>query len=338
MLRRRNIINATPAVPRPAWLRRCSGDGRLRLSNGARGSGRRGRRLGGKFVRVTSQAGFVSLVIRLVLAVGDGGATTPTRPPSLAPRSLLAPLPDAPPSTLVDEYRLLRAKDGSGDLLYEAPGFMARVARDGSVGFRDKHIGGINFLPFLVGPAPTGVPTLQSTLRGMGRKRGATTASAGRSDPTADETRMPSTTVSRYRPDVREACQYPQSCFFDAAVLVLGAHARVDISDEVLRFAGQDPYRYDKARFLGATRDLRIRMAARAHAENIKQSGAALPALLETIACDDGMSRGERREILVALRAELDVDTPEARAYRDRIQRFLQSFDHADGGGRCPPR
>ena len=48
-----------------------------------------------------------------------------------------------------DEYRLRRASDGSGDLVYEASGFYARVARDGAVRFRDRHVTNLQLLPFL---------------------------------------------------------------------------------------------------------------------------------------------------------------------------------------------
>ena len=79
--------------------------------------------------------------------------------------------------------------------------------------------------------------------------------------------RLPIPTVTPYRPDPREACQYPQPCFFNASLLPLSIRGGFDLTDELMRLGGQDPYRYAKAQFLAGTRELRIRMAARAHAD-----------------------------------------------------------------------
>jgi hypothetical protein len=279
-------------------------------------------------------------------SISDGGAGRGPQPPS-APRpppSLLAIPPrldTAGHEPGPDDYRLRRAQDGSGDLLYDASGFSARVARDGMVSFHDHHGSVISLLPFLPGPAPAGVPTLQSTLRDLGKKRRAEPRGASPRDPAPDETRDPSTTVSRYRPDPREACQYPLPCFFDAPVVQLGGRFKFDITDELIRLAGQDPYRYDKARFLAATREMRTRMAGRAHAEDLARSGGELPARLRTIACDPRRQPAERRAIIEQLRAELDVATPEGRAHAAEITGFLEALAHPDAGAdlglRCPP-
>ena len=284
-------------------------------------------------------------LIAFFLADADGGAGAPPATagaPPAVPRLLAPPLlnpASASPPPSVDRYRLVRARDGSQDLLYDASGFSARVARDGSVTFRDKHASLISLLPLLpllsVGAGPTGVPTLQGTLRRIANRQSQPPPRL-RSDPTADETLRPSTTVSRYRPDPREACEYPRPCFFDATALVLGASVGLDITDELMRFTGQDPYRYEKARFLTATRDLRIRMAGRVHAEDINASTASLPVLLRTIACDERLRPAERRAIILALRDELDLDTPEARALRDQIRRFVDALEAPDAGAAAP--
>lgn len=287
------------------------------------------------------------LLLALTFSDGDAGVSPPAgaearalhRRPALP--TLLSPLPPEPSPAPADEYQLRRAKDGTGDLLYETSGFDARVARDGSVSFHDKHVTEIKIFPFWPlpwsGPSPMGVPTLQTVVLGFGKKLRDARAPR-RSDPTAGEIVSPSTTVSRYRPDTREVCQYPRACFFDASALLVRVSAQFDTTDEVMRFAGQDPYRYQKARFLTGTRDLRIHMAGRAHAEDVSRSAASLPGLLDTIACDERLTVGERRSIIEALRAELDVATPEARAYGEQIRRFLDALDHADGGARCSPR
>ena len=113
----------------------------------------------------------------------------------------------------------------------------------------------------------------------------------------------------------------------------------LDITDELMRMAHEDPYRFQKARFLTATREMRIRMAGRAHAEDVARSRADLPRRLEEIACGDGLSVADRRAVIEALRAEVDVATPEGRAQAERIRVFLESWGSADGGMRsCPGR
>lgn len=258
----------------------------------------------------------------------DGGA-----PPQ--PRSLLSlPPPRQPPPP--DEYRFRRATDGSGDLIHEASGFYANVARDGAVRFRDRHVTNLRFLPFLPIPgARPGVPSLEEVVRGLGgRGRGGPNRppEAPASDPIANETLSPSTTFSRFRPDPREICRYPNPCFSSAPVTLLTVTGTLDITDELMRLAHEDPYRFQKARFLTATREMRIRMAGHAHAEDVARSRAELPRRLEQIACDQGLSVADRRAVIEALRAELDVATPEGRAQAQRIRVFLESWGPADGG------
>src|SRR5436190_17568018 len=117
--------------------------------------------------------------------------------------------------------------------------------------------------------------------------------------------------MSEYRPDPREACQYPRSCYFEPGIVV-GPAGAVDMTDEIMRFSAEDPYRRDKALFLTATRDTRERMAARAAAEDIRVAKADLSARMLAIACDPRRTARERRAVLEALRLELDGTTPAA--------------------------
>jgi len=87
-------------------------------------------------------------------------------------------------------------------------------------------------------------------------------------------------------------------------VVFVSVNGQFDVTDELMRLAGQDPYRFAKAQFLAGTRDLRVRLAARAHAEDVRRSIANLPARLAVVACDDQRSVAERRAILEALRAD----------------------------------
>jgi hypothetical protein len=141
--------------------------------------------------------------------------------------------------------------------------------------------------------------------------------------------------TTRFRPDPREECQYPRSCFFQASVVLVGISARLDFTDEVMRLHRQDPYRYEKARFLTATREMRTRMAARAHAEDLQHSAAELPAHLQQIVCDGGLGLGEKRAVLEALRSELDSGTDAAQSDQ-LIRGALQTLERPDAGGACP--
>src|SRR5689334_2111047 len=90
-----------------------------------------------------------------VLWAGDAGVPGPPAPP-LVSRPAKAPEQRT--------YELRPTKDGTGDLIYEAPAFTARVARDGAARFVDKHVGfakGWSLIPFIPLPMPTGRPSLQ---------------------------------------------------------------------------------------------------------------------------------------------------------------------------------
>jgi hypothetical protein len=293
-------------------------------------------RAAGDLLRVAGDLLFLLLFLLLAEGTGslahaetagtaDGGA-----PPQR--RSLLSlPAPRQPPPP--DEYQLRRATDGSGDLVYEAKGFYANVARDGAVRFRDRHVTNVRIFPFLPLPgARPAVPTLEEVARSFMRGRRGDPKAAPESDPIANETLSPSTTFSRFRPDPREICRYPNPCFPFAPVTLVTVTGTLDITDELMRMAHEDPYRFQKARFLTATREMRIRMAGHAHAEDVARSRAELPRRLEEIACDGGLTVADRRAVIEALRAELDIATPEGRAQAERIRLFLEAWTPADGG------
>jgi hypothetical protein len=262
------------------------------------------------------------------LLAADGGVGPPAAP-SLVSR---------PVKAAERTYELRPAKDGTGDLVYEATAFTARVARDGAARFVDKHIGlakGWSLIPFIPLPMPSGRPSLQGVvLDFLGKRRGAPPRPPDGNEPPPDPP-MPVPNVSRYRPDPREACRYPQACYFQP-VPTVGVTGSFDLTDELLRFNGEDPYRREKALFLAATREQRAGMAARAVAADVRRASAELGATLAAIACDERRSVAERRAVIEALRGELDGDTPAAREAQAAIARFLSTrFDGADGGVRC---
>ena len=261
----------------------------------------------------------------------DAGAPTepsgtivggPARP---QPRTARAAKPKA---TL--DYELRPARDGTGDLLYEEASFVARVAVDGGVSFHDKGIKLSFWPPFLpVRRATPGVPSLQATLSALARG-GKPRAPEG--DP-PDDSFLIIPNVTPFRPDPREGC--PSCNAFQPLVLPANVTGQLDLTEELIRFSGGDPHRLEKARFLAATRERRIRMAVAAHADWVRRATAELPARLEEIACDQRRSRAERRAILRALRDEMN-GSPEGRAAAARISALLDArFERPDAGDGC---
>jgi hypothetical protein len=258
------------------------------------------------------------------LPVPDGGvpqivAPAPGVPP---PRSLLDPLPALRRTPPDEVYQLRDAKDGTGDLVYEESGFRARVARDGTVQFKPKRLSEINLLPFLPRKKGIhfGVPSLQSSLKAAAEGRSPSSPPLPADDgspPPETTTVIPS--VSRYRPDPREGCRM---CG-ELPPLQFNVTWRLDVTEELMRMNGQDPYRYQKAKFLVATRDLRTQMAAKTHAERIQRAVVELPSRLLSIACDERLSLRDRRAILDALRAELDTGVKGGRVAAERIDAFI---------------
>lgn len=270
-------------------------------------------------------------------AKGPPKAPAPSGPPQLDPSLIIGPSPQASGER---RYDLRPAKDGTGDLLYEGSGYTAHVRTDGSVRFDDKGASfarGLSLIPFM----PLPIPGNPSTLQGLavdflsGRRKPPKRPAPSPRD--APDPPLPVHNPSRYRPDPREACAYGDPCFWYGNPMLTSAPGQFDATDEIMRFNGKDPYRYDKALFLAATREVRIGMAVRALAADVRRAAAELDGKLSEIGCDETRSRGERRAILSALVVELDGDTPAARAAVEKIRRFVATHldDAPDGGAAC---
>lgn len=299
-----------------------------------------------------------------VLAIADGGVVSPLPTAKSAPSSAPArvpppaPVPKGPPqldpSLLIGpvqpgygpgerRYDLRSAKDGTGDLVYEGAGYTARVRTDGTVRFDDKSTAlsrGLSLIPFM----PLSIPGNPSTLQGVameflgGKKRKAPPKTSPRDAP---DPPLPVPNPTRYRPDPREVCAYGDPCFWYGNPMLGQVTGRFDTTDEIMRFNGKDPYRYEKALFLAGTREVRIGMAVRALAADVRRAAAQLDGKLIEVGCDETRSRAERRAILSALSAELDGDSPAARVQVDKIARFVDTHLPAqgdaapDGGAAC---
>jgi len=269
----------------------------------------------------------ISLVAALagLLAAEAGGDTqaVPQAPPLIQPPA---------PQRVGEPQRidLKDAKDGTGDLLYETSGFTARIAPDGSVAFKDKRVSGLSQFPwFPMRDAPMAVPSLQASVKNLLKGRGppAPPPSALDQGLAPPETRQVIPEVSRYLVDTRDSCRSNYCTNFMDLPLPVQFLGRFDVSDELTRFSGQDPARFQKATFLAATRDRRVQMATRTHAANIQRAAAELPIQLQIIACDTRLTYRERRAILVALAREMDPNTPEGATAAATITTFVAGFD-----------
>jgi hypothetical protein len=81
----------------------------------------------------------------------------------------------------------------------------------------------------------------------------------------------------------------------------VGWAGRFDITDALMRARGEDPYRYEKAKFLDETREMRYAMAAVERSENLREAVHALSTFLEKVWAHDSWSPEERRRIIFEL-------------------------------------
>jgi hypothetical protein len=96
---------------------------------------------------------------------------------------------------------------------------------------------------------------------------------------------------------------------------------KFDLTDEIMRSLGQDPYRLEKAQFLSATFEFRIKMAIEARKRDLKRALDQLPTGLDELWGDGRYTVRERRRILYELWSEMD-HTPEG----DRAARTIEAF------------
>ena len=181
------------------------------------------------------------LVVTLALALSAADAARAAA--AAAVPSLLAP-PRKPPPPADRSYELHRAKDGTGDLVYEAPGFQARIARDGTPRFVDKHFSLLAavVVPALRADAVAARPAVAAEhVRGPARAPEGPARLAPRPPIRRPSPCRSCRSMSPYRPDPKEACTYPRACFFQAAVVIVGVSGTFDLTDELMRLAGEDP-------------------------------------------------------------------------------------------------
>jgi hypothetical protein len=106
------------------------------------------------------------------------------------------------------------------------------------------------------------------------------------------------------------------------SLIVGGVTGTMDLTDEIMRALGQDPYRVEKARFLAATFEFRISLAVEAHREDMRKSLDKLSDALAELWGDSRYSARERRRILFELWRETD-GTPEGVRAAKTIEGFI---------------
>jgi hypothetical protein len=223
-----------------------------------------------------------------------------TAPPLIPPRSPFSS--DA--TARLDSY-FLRPTAGGG-YVYEDERFTGRIAVDGTVAFTDHRVQ---------------APALRAGLVDLFLDR----RKPRRAPP-------PPQVMSPYRPDPKEMWQQRRSDHYNPLVreqpiLLAGGGARFDITDEFIRmFTKDDPYRYEKAKFLTATFEMRIQLAVAARKRYLSEAVAELPSRLEAFWRDERMTSREKCRILALLFEELERKDNEVRQASDKAAEVLAKF------------
>lgn len=177
------------------------------------------------------------------------------------------------------------------------------------VTFKDKR-GSISVpsLPFLGKPLPQG-PTLEGVIRDYLRNR------RRRGPPSPPPELEPPPALPR-KLEQSEVCPPRSPCHVLPVPSSVEVRGGFDLTDEIMRAHGQEPYAYEKARFLSATFEFRIQMAIEARKADLKSSLAILPERLDQLLDDERYSVRERRRILYELWYETDATAEGERAAR----------------------
>jgi hypothetical protein len=115
-----------------------------------------------------------------------------------------------------------------------------------------------------------------------------------------------------------------------------GWQASFDLTDAIMRANGEDPYRYEKQKFLEETFELRTAMAAEDRLDRLEESVRQLPELLDRIWRYDRWSAAERRRVIFTLWDDCAEEGDEpilaaSAAARRHIIGFIHSRLPADG-------
>jgi hypothetical protein len=237
-----------------------------------------------------------AMVIGLLAADGGPAAAPPARP-AARPPSLLTPVIAGKREQAV-KYTLRPASGGGYE--WDDPRFSAKVERDGRVSFSDHRLSkNWRYLPVMPEPHPPGTPTLERSVRKILGERQRPTEPLPEPRPKHEPVATPEAPQSER--DRKYQAEYPM-------ITLVMSTTTLDLTDEYYRWVGEDPYRREKARFLAATFDVRLAMAARAEAADLRTSISELPERLAQIWGDTSQPPAARRRIICALWTELRRD------------------------------
>lgn len=208
-------------------------------------------------------------------------------------------------------YILQRTSDGG--YVHSDQRFEAHIAPDGQVTFKDVHghVGvSLLGLPLFGDPSARGErPSVQRALSDW------------------------------VRPNPKRAIPFslPEQPGFADPVLALPAEMRrpmgpmlitvsgtFDLTDELMLRFGQGWYRYEKAKFLSATFEFRLKMAVAEHRRLLRAAIDVLPDRLDALWADDGYTPREKRRILFLLWAEADRTEPSTGAVVETIEIWIR--------------
>ncbi|HEX6835833.1 MAG TPA: hypothetical protein VF334_04635 [Polyangia bacterium] len=105
-----------------------------------------------------------------------------------------------------------------------------------------------------------------------------------------------------------------------------GLSGGFDITDLAMKGHHQDPYRYEKEKFMDTTSKLRAELTAKARKERLESSLAALPAHLEQVWSDGSHSARERRGVLYAMWREAAGSDDEVGAAGRKARATIEAF------------
>ncbi|HEY1584176.1 MAG TPA: hypothetical protein VGH63_00740, partial [Polyangia bacterium] len=105
-----------------------------------------------------------------------------------------------------------------------------------------------------------------------------------------------------------------------------GLSGGFDLTDLAMRGHHQDPYRYEKEKFMDNTSKLRTELTTRARRDRLESSLAALPGHLEEVWADLNRSARERRGILYAMWREASGSDDEVGAAGKKARAIIEAF------------
>jgi hypothetical protein len=154
---------------------------------------------------------------------------------------------------------------------------------------------------------PPGTPTLEGSIKQALGRPGTAAAAA----PAGTQPRV-----------VLEICESKSCLDPERVTTVLGA--TFDISDEISRLAGDDPYRAQKASFLRATADWRLGLTRAQRDRQARTALANQERQLQAVWSNRRYTPAERRRLLFNLWLEMDRDSPAGRQGADGVIAFIR--------------